>query len=686
MISGYVAGAGYIAGDISSTTIITISGEVTGVGALGSTTTTQSPIRVSGSVTGFGAVDYYINSSRSNTINPYLTMENLPYDPGDFPIAAIEYDGFSPNKIISITHRDEEVYENTDNYEIIEELVYHEESGLYPIAHYPYSTSYNSKLSYLVTEFNSDGQNGKPLFYQYEALYDISSSISGVININVYRNNETKLKETEYKIQYSYDYLSDSNLRYSSTTWDKLQNKVKHRARILLPHEAFNNDVFYTIEYSKTVNNISSYQKELVELKPIYDTSDYTIVSSGLVIRPSSRIQNTGTPLNIVKDPASKISIIDLITIKGGAGYLTDRVAQWKLRLNIGAFQVASGFYTGQPEKIYNLEDHYTSGIYTPLTNIKPEIVSSNIIHIKESPIYIDEAVYTYPNYVINAYDKTTSGLLTQSGTFALDVNGVTRTDIKIKSIDRVKGFIELNKDIDPTDEVEVTYYLDNDGWVLIENLELNPKVNDLAASYHISGYYDGLGIALRPWDGLSGTFYPYIYNTASGEANRTAYAILPSPQEDTVGVAWSAYDFVPIAEIDINRLTTDMVKLTDARRSAGGINRFQELDEWMKTTYGDSSREINWYTDKGNYDGIPLPHGNTILIHIPSEKFDSEKQNWINHYKDTLGATEGEKKGIQEFNYYLDQVIRRYISAGTNYVLLPTTSGVFGGQITELR
>jgi hypothetical protein len=646
----------------------------------------MSTVTITGNVVGVGSPDYYVNFGKPYTHNPYLVVENTPYNPGDFPIAALEYTGFSPNKIISFIKRDEEIYENTTDYQIVETIYYNENSGLYPVYHYPYSNSYNYKLHYLVTEFNSAGQNGKPLFYQYEPLFDVYSSLSGIVNVNIYKNNETKLKPTEYKIQYSYDLLSQSNSRYSSTTWSTSRQVSAHRIRVLLPYEFYNKETFYTIEYNKIVNNISSYQKELIEIRPIYTINDFSITSSGLVIPPASTIQNTGTPLHIVKDPYKRLHALDLISIKGQDSYLTDKETQWKLRLNIGSFLEASGFYTGSTEKFYNMEDNYTSGEYIPLTNIVPRIIDSNILKVKEAPIYLNESIYTYPNYTVDLYDKESLLYTSPSGTWAIDVNGVTRSDIKISSIDRKKGFIALNKDIDPTDEIELSFYLDSSGWILIENLELNPKVNDSISSYHISGYRDGLGIAVKPWDGTSGTYYPYIYDSSVAEASRTAYALLPLGEEDTVGVSWTGADFFTICDLDLNRLSPDIVKLTDARRSAGGIDDFNQLDSWFVSLLGEHSKEKQWYADIGYYDGDALPHGSIVMIHLPVELIEIEKQKWINHYKGFLNNTDAEKKGLSEFNYYLDKVIRKYISAGTNYVLLPTSSGEFNGQIMELR
>jgi hypothetical protein len=74
----------------------------------------MSTVTITGNVAGAGLPDYYVNFGKPYTHNPYLIVENSPYNPGDFPIAALEYTGFSPNKIISFIKRDEEEKKDND--------------------------------------------------------------------------------------------------------------------------------------------------------------------------------------------------------------------------------------------------------------------------------------------------------------------------------------------------------------------------------------------------------------------------------------------------------------------------------------------------------------------------------------------------------------------------------------------
>ena len=66
----------------------------------------------------------------------------------------------------------------------------------------------------------------------------------------------------------------------------------------------------------------------------------------------------------------------------------------------------------------------------------------------------------------------------------------------------------------------------------------------------------------------------------------------------------------------------------------------------------------------------------------IPSEKINTLRTNFVNHYNTNLsGDYYSSTKGEQEFKFYLDQHIRRYLSAGSDYILVPIgTDGNLSG------
>ena len=632
-------------------------------------------IYISGNLSGLGQPSYYLNMSRTQSFNPRLICDDQPYSLGDCPISVIEYEGFSPNKIINIRSRENDIYENTIDFHKSETLIYN--GSNYPIKHYPYSSTYNDRLQYLITDRDN-------LFYQYELLFNAWSSVSGVVIKNIYKNNEVIIDKKDYKIQYSYDLLSNSSSRYSNTTWSDIKSKDTHRVRVLLPFDFSSKKDFYTIDYDKVLYGIKTYQKELIELRSIYNTNDYEITSSGLNIINGSNLNHNGLSLNIIKDPSKRIQPLDIVTLKGQHSYLSDKDAQWKLRLNIGAMYTSSGFYTGSSKQLYNIENVYTS---TPisLTNIKPSTVNKNIIQVKETPIYINESVYTYPSYRIDVYEKNNSGLFDIAGKFAIDINGITRDDIKIKSIDREKGFIELNTNLNTTDEVELSFYLSNSGFIILENLELNPKISISGGfAYHIKNYPNGLGIALAPFNKYNNYKYPFIYDLSKDPSNRIVSGIFDIGDASTYSEAWDN-KFLSICEIDLNKLTPDMVKMTDSRRLSA-LKNDNLLENWFSSNLsGIYSYERNWYVDIGQYDGSPLSNSSLIIIHVPEEIITSSKQQWIDYFKTYTTVEDSEIIAEKEFNHYLDQTIKRYISAGTSYLIMPTISGQVLGTIMNL-
>lgn len=630
-------------------------------------------IYISGNISGLGTPSYYINVSRQQPFNPQLIIDEQPYLQADCPITAIEYEGFSPNKIISVRSRENDIYENTIDFHKAETLIYNGEN--YPIKHYPFSPTYNEKLTYLVTDYGEH-------FYQYELLFNAFSSVSGIVIKNIYKNNEVIVDKDQYKIQYSYDLLSATTARYSVTNWSNIRSTNTHRVRVLLPFIFSSKKDFYTIEYEKVLYGIRSYQKELIELLPIYNTSDYTITSSGLNVTPGGRLNQNGATLNIIKDPTKRIHPLDIITIKGQNGYLSDKDAQWKLRVNLGSFYMNSGFYSGVSGNLFSVDNVYSTSPI-PLTNIKPTSVNKNIIQIKENPIYINESVYSYPSYKIDTYDKTNSGIYDISGKISIDVNGVTRNDVKIKSIDRQKGFLELNTSLNSTDEIELSFYLSNSGFIILENLELNPKISSSGGfAFHINSYPNGLGIALAPY--AVGT-YPFIYDLGVDPAARIVSGIFDVGDTTTYSEAWDSKFFI-ICELDLNKLSADMVKITDARRVGGGLKINGLLDNWFSSNLsGIYSHEKEWYTDNGYYDGSPLANSSFIIIHVPNDIITTSKQRWIDYFKTYTNIDDAEIMAEREFRHYIDQLIRRYISAGTDYIILPTISGQVTGSILNL-
>jgi len=178
-----------------------------------------------------------------------------------------------------------------------------------------------------------------------------------------------------------------------------------------------------------------------------------------------------------------------------------------------------------------------------------------------------------------------------------------------------------------------------------------------------------------------------YIYDPSVDEVNRFGYSI-PHRASAVPSVAsgWVAGNFISLCELNINRLSKDVVKITDARRVGGGIVNRDDLKAFAGQNKNLDMNELDWYSSVGFYGGDPLAIGSTIVIHIPSGVLFGMKDNWIASMSGvTADPTEAYDKGTKAFNAYLDQVIKRYISAGTNYALIPVNSDGSFGQILDL-
>jgi hypothetical protein len=614
-----------------------------------------------------------------NNIKPIHAnlISNVVYD-SDYkencPIAAVEVINYNPDRVLNHVNFQDSIYENTLSFCKIEKI-YNNSSGVFPYYEYPYVSSASGVMYYLISNYASDAHRNKEVFYQYELLFDAYSNNVDA-GISIYKDGEILLDKSTYIIQYSDDLLADGSGRYSETTWNTNISSIGSikRIRILFPLAAKDSNSYYTVNYIKHLNNAKTATEELVELEDIYSVNrDYNVTSQGIELTPNSRIPLDTSLLYLIKDTSRRIFSNGVLQVKN-QGYQTDKTSSWNLALNTGSFIVRDGIFNSASGVIYSLGNVYGSG-YLPINSSSAKLVRSDIIKVQESPIYVDTTNYTYPLYTVDVYDKVATNFNTIPGKISIDINGITQTNIKILSIDRKKGYIKFNTELNNVDELEVTYYTNAVNSLVLSNLELNPKI-PTSAKVHIVDYLDGIGIALRPYDPLdSDTEFPYIYNPNDPESTRLCTKLVEVGDTLPSGVPWSS-DFFKINEVYINKLSVDMLKITDARVIRGGINTDVTFDD------NDKIKEKNWYTDMGYYDGETLPFSNTIVIHIPKYKLEEEKSKWINHIQPKYdNPQEGYTQGVRSFNAYLDQTIKRYISIGSDYILVPTElDGTFSG------
>lgn len=630
---------------------------------------------VTGRVYGCGNITSKINKYKASATYPELRINNT-VDDRACPIAALEYAGFSQNKIISLVSKEDDVYENTASFYTVETLIRNANDNCFPLKHYSYVTNASNLANkdYLITDLTTVDQSNTPLFYQYELMYDahITEDASA---LSVYKSNETLISKKDYVIQYSYDLISESG-RYTATTWGPRDtSEVVHRVRLLLPID-LSSPEFYTVEYNKLLYGGISNQRELIELETIYDNTDFNVTSSGVLISASSNLSTTTQVLHIVKDPTKRLVTVGIEP----PVYQYDDINSWYLRLNAGSFYTASGEMSGSEELFYLLGNPYNPNP-VPITNVRPASISDDIIKVDQTPIFVEDSKYIYASgYLIETYDSVSTTLTDPSGKIGIEVNGMGVPELKIVSIDRPRGYIQLNKTLNPTDIIVLNFYADQTRHVVVNNLELNPKITSSTSDFHISGYLDGLGVALLALSPTSATIdindpLLFLYDVTEPIETRICHSIPPIGSGSTT-CAWISGNFATVCELSLNRLSKDIVKITDARRVGGGAKDKDLLNKAVVNLSGFDQHEVEWYSDTGYYGGLPFSIGNSIIINIPSGTIGAVRNRWIEALEDQLDdSLEATDRGTREFNFYLDQVIKRYISAGTNYVLIPVDS-----------
>jgi len=677
-ISGELYGNGYISGYIFHQITYDVSGSITGFASIDGNVDYIEATAVYGCCRGTSLISSKFNFSRQHSLFPILKRD-ITYNLGDSPIVAVECVDFNPNKVLNIISQEDSVYENTAEFYLTETIFKNDE--YFPITHYPYSSTSADKIDYLVTNYRAQGQNGKVLFYQYELLFDLYSLEDGEI-LTLYKNNEIKVSKDLYLIESSYDLLENGSNRYSSTTWHSIDpTRTLHRVRVLLPVDFSSREDFYTVSYNKSIYGARTIQTELVELVQLYTSdSDYKITSSGINLSVASKIPTDTSTLYICKNPDDRIKPINI----DPASYQPDEISSWRLRVNPGSLLSQSGIYNNQTEHFYYLKNWYiASDEYYAITNARPLLVSEDILRFDQYPIYIDEINYKYPMYTIGTYDKTDLTRSADIGLVSIEVNGKVRTDISIKSIDRSKGYFQLSHALDPTDEIEFNFYVDPTKYMVIENLELNPKVSGGSELYNIKNYKNGIGIALKEYDQSDyHTLYPYLYDLSLPASSRVYYEIAAIGATEVM--SYTSGTFLHICDININRLSPDILKITDARRIGGGVAKDKSLDIWFETHPEISIREKESYLGEAYYGGDPQSFGSTVVIHIPSGILYTERDNWIRSLASTMtDPIDQINKGTNDFNYYLDKIIKKYISAGTDYILIPVDAS---GNFTKIE
>lgn len=644
------------------------------------------------------------------------------------PIATVELEKFTSNNIINMIGYENTITYNSEVYSTVEELT--NISGSFPITHY---LNNKYKLNYLITE--KVNAKNVPVFFTYELKYDCSAiTKSDTVQIyknneELVPQSEYVIEFGDVTLYNNFTGSNDPNKnRYGSDIiWSSEfnSNNTYHRVRVLLPLSFHNPDDFYIIRYVKNLFNIN-YEThfELIELQQLYKIDTNYKITSDNKINQLVGIGDSNI-LYCVKHPDSQIkvkSVYNLITHED-----SEENTSWCLKINNGEF-IRSIDNFGTTTEFYNCEFPNRENLkYQPLSYVKPKIIDDNIIKLEEVPIYISG--YVYPNYNINIFPNTTYSNASIKGSIGINLDNNLVEDLSITSIDRNKGYILFNKNFDKTLDMSFFIYVDMTKNIYIRNLELNPRLKTKYGFNSQSNFkFKEIGIAIRktpanmnPLSDTTDYTYPYFfdYTQPNNDGTFTFYKsqLTPSANYTTETIddmlVWNPYNsdvntsgnFIPIASIKLNKLNPDVLTITDARVINGGFDKSKQ--------YLLSNNELNSFTDIGYVDGELLPHQGLKIIHIPRKIYNDLVSRWKNsglfNSNQYIDITEYELDKLKDENpenqqyydailqgnttlneqykspyvkmlndwaeyeasYYLDRMIKKYISAGMQYILM---------------
>lgn len=741
------------------------------------------------------------------------------YKKQDCPIALLEYKDYVMENYIKLNDYLDSINENKERE--FEKLDYIHRSGTYKNTLvtgvynsdngyvFPVWENYDYPFFYwrdiLITDKVSPYLSEYPLFYQHRLQYDLYSEYGNPENnIKIHKNGTELVDQKTYMLEYGncsidasgnpfLSYYYDPSLIY---TWSKIKpTGVNFRTRVLLPYTP-DYDNYYDIEYDAYIKGSVIKRKELINRKPIYaQNNHYSFTTSGIQLSNSSSLLQKIKPsgyLYLQKTYDSRIFFKDFDTVVKSSGN-----SNWNLTLNPGKFVVTSGIFYSD-NTVYNIPKIYENYI---ISGEHPTIINQNVIKTTKFPLVVTAS--GYPSYrVLDGLNLRINGELLESG--------------YIQSLDEEKGFIQLNRNLNKTDLVDIDYTVSYANNFPIRNLDLNPKnfnqfclPNDNVSlaitpmgddmslayyfqvgenfgsdtmpimsqtysfnvvpgkNYHISGlmcvsqgildYGYGIYLTVSNMDILNdvnGSSIDLFDDTPPVEIDEEIHSLLIDINGITTSnilsitlFAWSYYFFGPqfarwgtdeytgveiwtdeldnsnpsgiiffrtsenqkanftqdtygwdgslvateyisgiidtnaklIADITYKSTPKDIIDITDCRRLGGGLDT--NLD----------SKESDWYSDRGKWDGEILQSNSAIMIQIPSgvinyfiEKFSTNGTFTEENYNEQillgtdpsgvlseLGFSDLKYyNAVKSANRYIIDTVERYLPVGTEYIL----------------
>ena len=248
-----------------------------------------------------------------------------------------------------------------------------------------------------------------------------------------------------------------------------------------------------------------------------------------------------------------------------------------------------------------------------------------------------------------------------------------------------------------------------------ISNYSVDPEENTSLA--YVQQLF-GSGI-VAPTASPANNFHPYFFDYTNPTVFYRADVISSTSPAHVVSgyLSWNPYtpvfnpsgEFIPIGLITLNELSPEVLTITDARVIAGGLDK-SKLN-FLK------NNENNSFVDVGYVDGELLPYESLKIIHLPSKVYPDLIDKWKksglfnpNLYSDIssfeieslIGSTDPKDIATLEYynnllqgkasngdvykdpyqimlnecaekeaSYYLDRMIKKYLSAGMQYILL---------------
>jgi len=263
--------------------------------------------------------------------------------------------------------------------------------------------------------------------------------------------------------------------------------------------------------------------------------------------------------------------------------YPDERTQPWYARIDTGqVLKKINGMrhifsvpeYSDQPWSAYYGKPYVT------MTDVSVAKINRRILQVPRSPIY------WWDNNIV------------------LTVNEVPQDSSIVEDVDQENGLVYLNRDIEPSDPVRITYTYHEKSFVY-KAIDLNPSPDHLPqfigqfVVFFLRPQSDSVG---RTWER---TVFHSIAPTLEGAVSQ-----IPVKDDEPV---------ILLGALQVRQANTvDDVDLVDTRTRGGGLHD-DHVARAVKL-----NRAMQAVSDQGTYDGIPYPGNAVVIIELPESVLDS--------------------------------------------------------------